>query len=334
MLTHDMLTHTHTQSNDMVAASIQLIIYQNIKHCILDITSYILPSIYSNISWYCVTLYIGRSPSAQHRPTQAEPAGQHRSYQEQPSNLHPRTTDDADLVDERLQDSPSNELETFREYQSSDSERESPQSSRSELTESTLIQTQPNTLSNTSEHTVSKSTSMLQPYPEPDVEPCSQYAHNSIWHQSKTVRRNDREAWAGLTEHGSCQEQPSNLFLAKTDDADLVDESLLDSPSNELQTLQTQKEKVHWELKAKWYQNHQAPCPVHRSVLCLRSTLTMQLYPEHDVGPRSQYAHPPIRHQLKITRNERRQNDQEAQACRLFTHRFLLWYMQGLCIYC
>lgn len=225
-------------------------------------------------------------------------------------------------MDERLQDSLSNELETFREYQSSDSEKESPQSSRSELTESTLIQTQPNTLSNTSERTVSKSTSMLQPHPERDVEPCSQYAHHSIWHQSKTVRRqNDREVRADLTEHGSCQEQSSNLFLAKTDDADLVDESLLDSPSNELETFRQHQTSDSERESPPGSRTESKLIPKPPNTLsstseCTvsKSTLTMQSYPEHDVRPCSQYAHPPIRHQSKLTRNERRQNDQEAQA--------------------
>ena len=222
-------------------------------------------------------------------------------------------------MDERLLDSPSNELETFREYQTSDSEKESPQSSRSDLTESTLIQTQPSTLSSTSEHTVSKSTSMLQPYPEHDVEPCSQYAHHSIWHQSKTVRRqNDREAQADLTEHGRCQEQPSNLFLATTDDADLVDERLLDSPSNELETFrqhQTSESERESPLSSR---TEIKLIPKPPSILSSTSEHTVSKstlsYPEHDVGPRSQYAHPPIRHRSKLTRNEKRQNDQETQA--------------------
>ena len=150
------------------------------------------------ISWY--PIHIGKSSSAQHL-TQAEPRSQHGSCQEQPSNLYLATPDDADVVDERLLDSPSNESETSREHQTSDSERESPQSSMSELTESTLIQPQPSTMSSTLEHTVSKSTSPIQPYPEHDVGPRSQYAHPPIRHHSKLTRneRRQNEAQAGFS---------------------------------------------------------------------------------------------------------------------------------------
>ena len=226
-------------------------------------------------------------------------------------------------MDDRLLDSPSNELETFREYQSSDSERESPHSSRSELTESTLIQTQPSTLSSTSEHTVSKSTSMLQPYPEHDVEPCSQYAHHSIWHQSKTVRRqNDREA----------------DFLATTDDADLVDENVMNSSSNDMETFRQHRtsdsEREHPPSSRTESKLLPKPPSTLSSTLehtVSKSTSTMQSYPEHDVGLRSQYAQPPIRHQSKLTRNERWKNDQEAQAG--FSHRDSSYKTRKVCVF-
>ena len=104
-------------------------------------------------------------------------------------------------MDERLLDSPSNESETSREHQTSDSERESPQSTMSELTGSTLIQTQPSTMSSALEHIVSKSTSPIQPYPEHDVGPRSQYAHPPIRHKSKLTRneRRQNETQAGFS---------------------------------------------------------------------------------------------------------------------------------------
>ena len=280
----------------------------------------------SNIStqWYHGTPYIGRSSAAQ-RLTQAEPRSQHGSCQEQPSNLD---LDDAHVVDERLLDSPSDESETSREHQTSDSERESPQSSMSELTGSTLIQTQPSTMSSTLEHIVSKSTSLIQPYPEHDVGPRSQYAYPPIRHQSKltkTVRRqNDQEleAQTNFSKHRSCQEQPSNFYLETPDDADVVDERLLDSLSNESETFRQHQTSDSGSPKSSRSELTENPLiqtqpSTMSSTLehtVSKSTSPIQPYPEHDVGPRSQYAHPPIRHQSKLTRNERRQNYYEAQA--------------------
>ena len=247
-------------------------------------------------------------------------------------------------MDERLLDSPSNESETSREHQTSDSERESPQSSMSELTGSTLIQPQPSTMSSALEHIVSKSTSPIQLYPEHNVGPRSQYAHPPIRHQSKltkTVRRqNDQEleAQTNFSKHGSCQEQPSNLYLETPDDADVVDERLLDPLSNESEAFRQHQTSDSGSPKSSRSELTENPLiqtqpSTMSSALehtVSKSTSPIQPYPEHDVGPRSQYAHPPIRHQSKLTRNERRQNYHEAQAG--FSHNDFSYDICKVCV--
>lgn len=122
-------------------------------------------------------------------------------YQEEPNRLqleglHLASHDGASLVDERLLESPTHEWEPFRHHQSLDSERLSSHSSSSELTENTLVPTQPSLSTTTSERTMYES--MLQQYPERDIRPNSPWpvASGDVRCESKVTkerRKNDRE---------------------------------------------------------------------------------------------------------------------------------------------
>ena len=138
-------------------------------------------------------------------------------YQEEPNRLQLEglqlaSNDGASLVDERLLESPTHEWEPFRHHQSSDSERLSSRSSSSELTENTLVPTQPTYSTTTSERTMYES--MLQQYPEHDIRPNSPWpvASSDMLHESKVTkerRQNDREKQADVSHndfsHKTCK---------------------------------------------------------------------------------------------------------------------------------
>ena len=138
-------------------------------------------------------------------------------YQEEPSRLQLEglqltSNDGASLVDERLLESPTHEWEPFRHHQSLDSERLSSRSSSSELSENTLVPTQPSLSTTTSERTMYES--MLQQYPERDIRPNSPWpvASRDVRCESKVTkerRKNDREKQADVSHndfsHKTCK---------------------------------------------------------------------------------------------------------------------------------
>ena len=138
-------------------------------------------------------------------------------YQEQPNRLQLEglqlaSNDGAGLVDERPLESPTHEWEAFRYHQSSDSERLSSHSSSSELSENTLVPTQPTLSTNTSEPTMYESTLTLQQCPERDIGPNSPVASCEMWHESKVTkerRQNDRDKQADVSHndfsHKTCK---------------------------------------------------------------------------------------------------------------------------------
>lgn len=159
---------------------------------------------------YITTLHVffwpaGNPSSAQLQPTEAVTTPQNVHYQEQPNRLqlerlHLPSNDGS--ADERLLESPTHEWEAFRQRQSSDPERLSSYSSSSELTETTLVPTQPSLSTNATEHTMYESAVMLQQYPERDIGPYSPVASCNMWQESNvtnTRRQTDREMQADVS---------------------------------------------------------------------------------------------------------------------------------------
>ena len=159
---------------------------------------------YHLITWF-FSWPAGNPSSAQLQPTEAVTTSQNVHYQEQPNRLqlerlHLPSNDGS--ADERLLESPTHEWEAFRQHQSSDPEKLSSYSSSSELTESTLVPTQPSLSTNATEHTMYESAVMLQQYPERDIGPYSPVASCNMWQESNvtnTRRQTDREMQADVS---------------------------------------------------------------------------------------------------------------------------------------